>query len=148
MSLYATPDELVTKWGRVEMTRLTAEDKLRDEAPDIDKMAGALVEASGIADDYLRKRYALPLRAPFPASLVLNVMHLARYQLSLGGDRTPSTQVKDARDGAVSWLKQVAEGGVLLDLPAAGAATGGAGGVAARFSDRERVIPSGGRLGW
>ncbi|MEZ5571173.1 MAG: DUF1320 domain-containing protein [Halioglobus sp.] len=76
--------------------------------PKIDR---ALLDASDIADDYLRGRYTLPL-AGLPRALVLNVSDIARYFLY---DDAVTEIVEKRYQGAVQWLGKVASGAITLD---------------------------------
>lgn len=76
--------------------------------PKIDR---ALTDASTIVDDYLRGRYALPLPG-IPRSIVLHVCDIARYFLY---DDAATEQVAERYKAAITWLKSVAAGTVVLD---------------------------------
>jgi phage gp36-like protein len=78
------------------------------ETPKVDQ---ALLDASAVADDYLRGRYTLPL-AGLPRTLVLMVCDIARYFLY--DDAVIDIVEKRYRD-AVSWLIKIAAGTVTLD---------------------------------
>ncbi len=75
----------------------------------------ALEENSAIIDGYLRKRYNVPLDVA-PAEIKRACCILARYDLSVGGNRQAADQTIKDRDGVMAWLKQIAAGQVLLDL--------------------------------
>ena len=51
-----------------------------------------------------------------PSEVARATIMLARYELSIGGQKTVSDETKMARQEAVSWLRDVADGRVWLDL--------------------------------
>ena len=75
------------------------------------KVDRALLDASAVADDYLRGKYTLPL-VGIPHTLVLMVCDIARYYLY--DDTATETVVRRYKD-AMAWLIQVANGTVPLD---------------------------------
>lgn len=77
-------------------------------SPKVDR---ALLDASAMADDYLRAKYTLPL-AGIPHTLVLMVCDIARYYLY--DDAATETVVRRYKD-AIAWLIQIANGTVPLD---------------------------------
>lgn len=79
----------------------------------------ALVKASGVADGYLRKRFALPLSA-WSDDLTQVVCEIAAYNLmSVRGFNPASnadTLLAQRYQDAIAWLKDVARGLVEPDL--------------------------------
>lgn len=118
--MYATVADLIARYGEDELTRLTAAPDADPYVVDEAKAAVALADASATIDSYLRPRYRLPL-AIVPEILRRDTCALARYELHHGSDRTPTDQVKAARDEVMAWLRDVAAGRAQLDLDAAGA---------------------------
>ena len=113
---YATVADMVARFGAAEMVRASTPDGadavLLVPAP----IMTALQEASVTIDTYLRKRYRVPLDLPAPSEIQRACCLMARYDLSLGGERNPSEQTKQNRDETVSWLKGIARGDMTLDL--------------------------------
>ena len=85
------------------------------------------VEADGLINGYLARRYALPL-ATTPGLLVTWARAIVRYKLHQDrqGDERSDPVVRDYRD-AIKFLQQVAEGKFSLGIedPTTGAAAGG-----------------------
>jgi phage gp36-like protein len=90
---------------------------LKTADPTIVTNAG--IDASGIADGFLSKRFKLPLVAPFDTGLVYNVFNLMQYQVASEiGYRPQSGQnviLDDKNTAALKWLAQVSTG--LVELP-------------------------------
>lgn len=118
---YATVDNMVARYGDQEMRRVSIVDGEIPDAVIPDRITGAIVGASSVADSYLSVRVPLPLRS-VPDALTRAVCQIARYDLWTGGDRTPSDDVTAGRDEALAWLKAIADGKAQLDDGAAGAA--------------------------
>lgn len=135
---YASVQDMIGRFGRIEMLRLSSVDGvLPDEVAPV-PVEQAIADADAIIDSYLRKRYRVPL-APVPQAITRASCILARYDLSVGGDREPADQVKNDRKDVVAWLTQIANGTATLeDAAPVEPATG------ARFQDRERMY---GRFG-
>lgn len=116
--MYSSVDDMVSRFGLVEMCRLTTPSgqALLSE-PDPTLVTRALTEASALVDSYLRRRYQTPVTADAP-EVTRAAAILARYDLAHGDDRQPSQQMIDERNDVVSWLKGIRDGLVLLDLDA------------------------------
>jgi phage gp36-like protein len=116
---YATINDLVERFGAVELARLTTPDGQPVDVVVTDTAQRALDDSTGVIDSYLRKRYATPMPTP-PAEIVRACAILARYDLSFGEQKEPSEQVRLQRKEVIDWLDRVAKGEVLLDgaLPA------------------------------
>lgn len=112
---YATQTDLEDAFGAAEILQLA--DRDGDGLPDAGFVAAALDRADSLIDGYLAGRYALPV-SPAPAVLTATACDLARYWLY---DDAAPDRVRQAYEDAVAWLKDVAAGKVLLQLPAAGA---------------------------
>lgn len=113
--MYATIDDMVRRFGRVEIIRLSAADGLIPDDIIPDRIVGALVDASDLIDSYLRDHYRLPLR-PVPPSITRAACILARYDLSNGNSLEPSSEVKSAWDREIAWLKSIADGKAKLEV--------------------------------
>jgi phage gp36-like protein len=114
---YATQDDLI---GRLTMPRLLViagldsdEDGVND-APDADRIAVALSDASAEADVLLNARYAMPLPV-VPAALKNAVCDIAAYLLC--SETTVSDFIKERRDNAVKLLGAVGQSKADLGIP-------------------------------
>jgi phage gp36-like protein len=138
---YATVTDMVGRFGETEMLRLSSVDGLLPETVNAVPVDQAIADAGAIIDSYLRKRYAVPL-SPVPQVITRAACILARYDLCVGGDREPPTQVKDDRKDVVTWLTQIARGDVSLEdaAPIAPSST-------AMAQDRERMYGRVGEVG-
>lgn len=110
---YATQTDLEDAYGADEMLQLA--DRDRDGVADAGFIDAALNRADSLIDGYLAGRYALPV-APVPPVLTATACDLARYWLY---DDAAPDRVRQAFEDAIAWLKDVAAGKVLLQLPAA-----------------------------
>ncbi|QIB34751.1 gp436 family protein [Ancylobacter pratisalsi] len=128
--MYATVNDMISRFGEEEMTRLSVADGDMPEAVQRARIEQAINDASRLIDSYLRKRYATPV-APAPAELVRSACLLARYDLALGGDREPTEQMRLARKEIIGWLEVLAIGKASLEGVVALASDSGA-----RTSDR------------
>lgn len=130
---YATVADMVSRFGELEMLRLSVADgslPAADEPMPEARVAQALQDASLQIDSYLRVRYAVPV-SPAPESLVRAACVLARYDLAHGGDREPSEQMRLARKEVREWLEKLGAGAASLEgLVPVSAGSG------ARVSDR------------
>lgn len=139
--MYATVDDMIQRYGQVEMIRLSVADGDVPETIIPDRIEGALSDASLLIDSYLRVRYATPVM-PAPAVLVRSACMLARYDLAHGGDREPTEQMRLAYKSVVAWLEGLAKGEASLEGAVALAQGSGA-----RVSDRQPAFvprPDGG----
>lgn len=135
---YATVTDMIGRFGETEMLRLSSVDGVLPDTVNAVPVEQAIADADGIIDSYLRKRYAVPL-SPVPQVVTRASCILARYDLSVGGDREPAEQVKNDRKDIVAWLTQIATGAVTLEDVAPVLSTS-----AGRTQDRERMY---GRFG-
>lgn len=144
--MYATVDEMISRFGEAEMVRLSAPEGQLDDVVVTSSVERALAEASSLIDGYLRQRYAVPLAAPVAPEVVRACCILARHDLAMGEQKNPSEQMVTSRKEVMAWLRDVAEGRVQLAGPVT-AVTGSAG-AAARVQDRAAPFAAGGSLGW
>lgn len=128
--MYATVDDMISRFGAIEMTRFSVADGAVPEALAPARIEQALTDASQLIDSYLRSRYQAPV-TPAPDELVRSCCVLARYDLAHGGDREPSEQMRLARSAEIDWLHKIATGRVSLEGAIALSASG-----AARVTDR------------
>ena len=77
------------------------------------------IDASGEADGYLSKRFALPLIAPFDTGLCLKVFDIMQFNVAAQvGFRPASGQnelIELKHKLAIDWMKDLARG--LIELP-------------------------------
>lgn len=128
---YATINDMVERFGQIELIRLSTRDGVLPEAIDGARVAELLEDASSVIDSHLRRRYATPLN-PAPREIRRACCILARYDLAQGGDQTPSEAMETERSQIMKWLRELAEGNARLDLGPAPTDT------SARVSDRPR----------
>lgn len=138
---YATVQDMIGRFGETEMLRLSSVDGLLPDVVNPVPVEQALADADGIIDTYLRKRYAVPL-SPVPQPIIRAACILARYDLSVGGDREPADQVKSDRKDIVAWLTQLSNGAATLEGAARIEPTS-----AAQHRDRERMFGRHGERG-
>lgn len=117
MPAYCTPQDLEDRYGLDELAQLAPGG---GGVPDPLKVQRACDDAGDLVDGYLRPRHALPLTT-VPRVLVQLAAAIARYELHLGGDRQPTEQVTKARDQAIAFLRDVANGKADLGLGPDGA---------------------------
>jgi phage gp36-like protein len=138
---YATAQDMIGRFGETEMLRLSSVDGVLPETVNLAPVAQAIADADAIIDSFLRKRHSVPL-SPVPQVITRASCVLARYELSIGGDREPATQVKDDRKETMDWLKKIADGTVTLEgtTPIVASST-------AQTQDRERMFGRHGERG-
>lgn len=140
---YATAEDLIARFGEVDVIRLSAPEGQLDQAVDYARVNLALDSATGLIDSYVRRRYATPL-STVPQEIRDACCTLARYDLARGEQKTPSEQMMAERKATLDWLRMVAEGTVFLDAALAAATAPGIAG--ARVSDRPRDFVAGSGL--
>lgn len=112
---YAIQTDLEDAFGVAEVLQLA--DRDRNGVADPGFVASSLNRADSLIDGYLAGRYALPI-IPAPAVLTATACDLARYWLY---DDAAPDRVRQGYEDAIAWLKDVASGRVLLQLPVAAA---------------------------
>lgn len=125
MASYCTPDDLIARFGVTEVAQLAPATPGPVDTP---KVQQACDDATDTVNGYLATRHTLPLSA-IPRILTRLTIAVARYELHLGGDRQPTDQVKQDRDDAIAFLKDVAASRAELGIDTGGEApaeTGGA----------------------
>lgn len=143
--MYATVANMIERFGELEMIRLSQPADRTAEAVDAAKIEVALADGTALINDYLRKRYQVPVASP-PDSLVRANCILARYDLYQGEALDPIEQARLARKEVIGWLEGLASGAVTIDAPASGTMAGGASG--ARTSDRCAPFTDDSLRGW
>lgn len=116
MTAYCTPQDLIDRFGLAELSQLAP---ATPGPVDTARVQRACDDAGDMVDGYLRPRHTLPLSA-VPRILVKLSAAIARFELHLGGDRQPTDQVKQDRDAAIAFLKDVAAGKADLGIDAGG----------------------------
>jgi phage gp36-like protein len=114
---YATQDDLMARLTEARLlviAGLDTDDDGMADAPDADRIAAALSDASAEADVLLNSRYALPLPS-VPSALKNAVCDIAAYLLC--NETTVSDFIKERRNNAVSLLKSVGSGNADLGIP-------------------------------
>lgn len=137
---YAIVEDLIARFGEVDVIRLSAPEGQLDGMVDQARVILALDSASALIDSYLRRRYATPL-SPVPPEIKDTCCTLARYELARGEQKTPSEQMREEHKATLTWLRMIADGTVFLDAALAGATAPAVAG--ARVSDRARDFAAG-----
>lgn len=117
MTAYCTPQDLIDRFGQAEIAQLAP---ATPGPVDTARVQRACNDAGDMVDGYLRPRHTLPLSA-VPTILVKLSAAIARFELHLGGDRQPTDQVRQDRDQAIAFLKDVAAGKADLGITNTGA---------------------------
>lgn len=117
MTAYCTPQDLIDRFGQNEVAQLAP---ATPGPVDTVRVQRACNDAGDMVDGYLRPRHTLPLSA-VPTILVKLSAAIARFELHLGGDRQPTDQVRQDRDQAIAFLKDVAGGKADLGITSTGA---------------------------
>lgn len=107
---YCTQDDLIKMISQEELAALTAES---GETPDSLVVAEAITQADAEIDAYLGTRYALPL-TPAPPQVKGLSVDMTIYHLYSRRSVAPSVR-RQRYEAAVSFLKQVAAGHVVLE---------------------------------
>jgi len=114
---YASQQDLIDRFGELEIIQLTDRDNVPPEAIGTDVVDRALADADALIDSYLAAHYALPLSSA-PPSLVKAAADIARFYL--WGDRAdPKGAIRAAHDDAVRWLERLSKGLVSLEIDGA-----------------------------
>lgn len=116
MTAYCTPQDLIDRFGQNEVAQLAP--SLLGQVDTV-RVQRACNDAGDMVDGYLRPRHTLPLSA-VPRLLIKLAAAIARFELHLGGDRQPTDQVRQDRDQAIIFLKDVAAGKADLGIDASG----------------------------
>lgn len=121
---YAELTDLIAAFGEEEILALADRDD--DGVADATVIASAQSRSQSLIDGYLGGRYGVPVVSPYPVVLVGVDADIQRYLLY---DNESPDRVKEAYQFAISWLRDVAAGRVVLTLPApaTGTAIGSAG---------------------
>ena len=107
---YASQQNLIDRFGEVELIQLTDRDSLG--AIDAAVVARALADADAEINGYLSTRYTLPL-SPVPAVLEKLACDIARYQLF---ENKAVDTVVERYENSIRFLKDVVSGKVTLGV--------------------------------
>ena len=111
--MYATKDDLVTRFGADALASLAIRHADGEDEPDQDKVLNdALLDAHNEIDSYLRARYILPLTTD-SNTLQRCALDLTFYNLH---ENQCSELVENRRDAWIKWLKDIVKGLVHLDV--------------------------------
>lgn len=135
--MYATVADMVGRFGRVEVTRLSQIEDRETTEIDEEKVARAIGDATAIVDGYLRGRYQLPVINP-QADLIRATCILARYDLAKSDRSDPTDQMQKDYDDVIRWLTDVQKGIVKLAAKTANEQINNSG--VARFEDRSAIF--------
>lgn len=105
---YATKQDLIDRYGAVELARLT--DRVAATTIDDTVVARALGDADALINSHLARRVTTPLD-PVPSFVTGLACQIARYQLH--EDHAPD-RVKEQYKDAVKWLEAAGRGDVAL----------------------------------
>src|SRR5690348_4876229 len=100
---YAVKQDLVDRFGALEITQLTDRTNVPPTTIDDTVVGRALADADGVINGYIGKVYTLPLSA-VPAVLVKVAADLARYFLH-GEAADKDSVVTRNYNAAIAWLK-------------------------------------------
>lgn len=114
---YATPSDMLTRFGEGEIIALT--DRASLGVVDTTVLDGALLEATAEIEPYLAPRHALPLTA-VPKIVTGFCCDIARYRLC-GSGVTVTDDIRDRYKDAIRFFEQVAKGVIGLGLDVANA---------------------------
>jgi len=112
---YASVDDMVLQFGDAEMIAASTPDNTPATVIVAPFIQAALDTATAMIDSYLRKRYRVPLDVA-PPEINTACMMLARCQMGLGGQRSVPEAAEKERDRVVKWLRDIADGRVVLGL--------------------------------
>lgn len=115
--MYATTEELITRYGQDELLQLACQ--ADDESQIDDKVVKtALIDAYELINSYVAVKHALPLSV-VPEVLKRINCELARYFLYKG---VKPEDLEKTYEKNIRYLRDVAQGGVILEHSASGQA--------------------------
>ncbi|HQS08723.1 MAG: hypothetical protein B7Y12_02160 [Rhizobiales bacterium 24-66-13] len=112
--MYATVDDMVTRFGTTELAQLTDRVNKPASAVDAAVVTRALADADALIDGYIAKVYRLPL-SQVPEILAKYAADIARYYLH-GKAAEKDGPILRAYDQALTWLRDVSRGLVQIDV--------------------------------
>ncbi|EBT8313111.1 DUF1320 domain-containing protein [Salmonella enterica] len=112
--MYASAQDMRDRYENIDdLLKLPGTDDLNEK-----KLTQALNDAGALADSYLSAKYTLPL-AVVPQVLVQHCCAIAFYYLC---DQQPSDQARDRYREALTWLREVKNGGISIGVDETGSA--------------------------
>ncbi|EJW7609267.1 DUF1320 family protein [Salmonella enterica] len=112
--MYASAQDMRDRYENIDdLLRLPGTDDLNEK-----KLTQALNDAGALVDSYLSVKYSLPL-AVVPQVLVQHCCTVAFYYLC---DEQPSEQARDRYREALTWLREVKNGGISIGVDETGSA--------------------------
>lgn len=112
--MYAGAQDMRDRYENLDdLLRLPGTDDLNEK-----KLTQALNDAGALADSYLSAKYTLPL-AVVPQVLVQHCCAIAFYYLC---DQQASEQARDRYREALTWLREVKNGGIPIGVDESGSA--------------------------
>ncbi len=112
--MYASAQDMRDRYENLDdLLRLPGTDDLNEK-----KLTQALNDAGALADSYLSAKYVLPL-AVVPQVLVQHCCAIAFYYLC---DQQASEQARDRYREALTWLREVKNGGIPIGVDESGSA--------------------------
>ncbi|UDF29833.1 UNVERIFIED_ORG: DUF1320 domain-containing protein [Roseateles sp. XES5] len=133
---YATQQDMVDRFGELELVQLTDRVNVPVSTIDAVVVARALGDASAKIDTYLTKAVKLPLPT-VPDVLVKTAADIARYYLH-GKAADKDSPVTAAYNDALAWLRDVSRG--LVELSVGGETPAPAGGGSVKAVAPNRVF--------
>jgi phage gp36-like protein len=132
---YATLDQLTARYGEGMLVMLTDRGIVPRGVVDEVVVTRALADADALIDGYLAGRYVLPL-ASVPPLVAQLAAQIAIWNLHV---TTPEQKISEEKDAAISQLRDIAKGVILLPSSAGDQPSGtGSGGVI--VTDRSRPM--------
>ncbi|ECM6135093.1 DUF1320 domain-containing protein [Salmonella enterica subsp. enterica serovar Enteritidis] len=112
--MYASAQDMRDRYENLDdLLRLPGTDDLNEK-----RLTQALNDAGALADSYLSAKYTLPL-AVVPQVLVQHCCAIAFYYLC---DQQASEQARDRYREALTWLREVKNGGIPIGVDESGSA--------------------------
>ncbi|MES0068791.1 DUF1320 domain-containing protein [Mesorhizobium sp. M0074] len=111
--MYAVQQDLVDRFGATELIQLTDRTNIPPSTIDGVVVGRALADADGVIDGYIGKQFTLPLSV-VPPVLTKVAADLARYYLH-GEAADKESIVSRNFANAISWLKDVSKGLILIE---------------------------------
>lgn len=125
---YAIVDDMVSRFGQLELVQLTDRDNIPPSTMDDARIQGALADASAAIDGYIGQVYRLPLRGclkplipgtdpeyAMPPVLVRLTCDIARFYLY--DDLSPENEVHRRYQLALKDLDGISTGKTMLSCP-------------------------------
>ncbi len=132
---YAVKQDLVDRFGELELVQLTDRTNTPPTTVDDTVVGRALADADGVIDGYIGKQYTLPLSV-VPPVLTKIAADLSRYFLH-GEAADKDSIVSRNYAAAIAWLRDVSKGLIAIDDGGTVPEQAGGGAIRANPSTRE-----------